>query len=431
MTFVDLHSIHSSLIRMIGYPSIIAVCRLISDSQWDLILICFQTLVGLIATTLVFQAIHAVTRSFYAGVFGAGCYFLSPALQYDLFVLTDSLYGHLLSILTALLVIWTCEQRPATAVRVLAAGSLLALALLIRSATMPLGLLFVAPVAVWVRRSGWKAGAIAVALFLSPLLATNSAYQGWNKLRSGEAFLAIDTLYALLQPLIAIEARGTPTFTDNATLDVTARTIFALEHGPTRAMMGPDAFTIGDHLILKDGLPAVEALRIVKARFFRVMLTHPIAFARNMAYELTTSVLFSTFDPLRVMRLLLSYRYDVDWLDARHEFLKHPVREWRIAGVTFLILETASRILGLLLLLGALVALPLHLMPAARGDRDAALLVAMVIVAAGFIGVTAMIHLEERYIIGIYPALYIAAIPTLMTRLRNFRTGLRKREPLS
>lgn len=411
---IDLHFPHASTFRMIGYPAVIATFQAVFGSYWDWALVTVQSAAGLLTMTLVFRAGRLITGSGRLGCVAAGLYLLSPALQLDLFVLTDSLYGHLLAILTALLVIWSCEDRRVTVARVLGCGLLLALAMVIRSATMPLGLLFVAPFTVWVWKSGLKTGALMLVLFLLPLMTVDQGYKAWNKARGGEAFLTTDTMFALLQPLIVLEAKGVPAFAGQTVLDRSAREVFALENGPSKATMVTDAFAIGERLTKEGGLSTVEALALVKKRFFETMLAAPAALLAHTGRELSSSVLFSPFDPLRVLRRLVSYRYDLDrWLDARHAFLSRPLSEWSVSGVVYLVLEAVSRAVALVLLLGFLAAGPGAVPAMIGGDRTAGMRVALVVLAAGFIVATAMIHLEERYIIGVFPALFLASLATL------------------
>jgi hypothetical protein len=70
------------------------------------------------------------------------------------------------------------------------------------------------------------------------------------------------------------------------------------------------------------------------------------------------------------------------------------------------------------LLLAFLAAGPLAARGALRGGLAELRLLALVLLAAGFIGAMAMVHLEERYIIGVLPALLFAALATL-PRLRR------------
>ncbi len=428
---VDLYSTHITTFRMIGYPAVIALFHYLFGTYWNWALVIFQSAVGLFAVALVFRAGWLLTGSDRLGSVAAGLYLVSPALQMDSFILTDSLYGHILAILTALLVIWIKKGQQATIARVLCCGLLLVFAMLIRSATMPLGLLFVAPFVVWIWSSGLKTGVLMLALFLAPLVMLDYGYKAWNKARTGEAFLTTDVTFALLQPLIALETRGTPIFSGQTILDRSAHEVFASEQGSAKRNMVIDAFAIGNRLINPQALSGVEALSLVKARFFQTMLTAPGAVFAHTIREMSSSVLFSPFDPLRVLRRLISYRYDLDFLDARHSFLSRPVADWSMIGVVYLLLEGISRLMALTLLLGFLAGMPASIRPMIQGNTDAGLRVTLAVLALGFIVVTAMVHLEERYIIGIFPALFFVSLVTLKESYRNLShwTFLRNRSP--
>ena len=416
---LDLHTLNVTAFRMIGYPAVIAAAMALLGAGWAWGVILLQAVAGLGAAALVWRAGRALTGSERLGAAAALCYLVGPSLQADLFLLTDGLYSHMLAMVVALAVLWSCEGRAPTAGRVLGLGLLLALTLLIRSPTMPLGVLFLAPVAVWtVGVAGWRRGPALAALFLLPLFALTACYLAWNKGRSGEAFLSTDSRHALIQPLIALQGRGVPIFTGDGPLDVAGRVLFAPGFHPGKEEVVTGAFVIGNHLVEQQGLSEVEALRLVKARFFETLRAHPLAFAANIGHELGCNILFVLFDPLRVLRKTVAYRADTDGLDARHDFLAKPLSQWRPLPVLFLAGEVATRATAALLLLAFLAAAPLAARGALRGDIAELRLLALVALALGFVGAMAMVHLEERYIIGVLSAMLFAALATL-PRLRR------------
>lgn len=420
---VDLHHANPATLRMIGYPVIIAASQALAGTGWAWLLAGFQSALGLLAALLILRAGRAATGSPALALIAAGCYVVSPALQLDLTVLTDALYAHLLAILTALLVLWHAEDRAPTLPRLLTAGALLAIALLIRSATMPLGLLFLVPVAVWVRTRGLIRGAGLLAVFVLPLLATNGAYQVWNKSRSGEAFLATDTRFALTQALVEVQSQGVPVFTGNTVLDTSARAVFAVQGNPVKDTVVPEMYAISNALIDGAHLSEVEATRLIKARFFEVVLAHPgTAVFGKLLREVTSKAMFTPFDPVRVLRRLLECR-DIELFDAKHDFLKRPLAEWRPGDVVWTVLEGLSRLGALMLVAGFLAAAPMACRRALSGDGAAAFRLALVVITAGFIGAVALIHLEERYIFGMMPALLFAALPTLSELARRGSAG--------
>ena len=420
---LDLRHPDVSTIRAIGYPAFLAAVQRVAGESWAWMAIGLQSLLGVVAVALLFRAGRALAGSTAAGLLAAGCYAVSPALQFDLSLLTDSLYGHLLAILTALLVLWAVEERPATPGRLLAAGGLLALSLLVREATLPLGLLFAAPVAVWAGRGGWTRGLAAIGLFLAPLLLTVVLYQGWNQLRTGEAFIATDARWAVLNPLLVMEARGTPVFTGTEALDTAAARVYAAIGRPANDSndeIAPRMFALAGELLTTAQLTEVEAMRVAKQRLMREIVAHPLAAAGILVRKLTSKVALTPCDPLRVWRRIADSR-DSTPAAKPPPLLQRPLSTWHLGEVVALLLEGATRLFALVLVAGFLATPVLTAAAALKGEGGAALRLALFVVAAGFIGVYALVYLEERYIIGVLPALLLAALtalPELGRRLR-------------
>ena len=264
-----------------------------------------------------------------------------------------------------------------------------------------------------------------VALFVLPLLATDAAYQTWNKSRSGEAFLTTDTRMALAQALVELQSRGVAVFNRDTVLDQMAQMVFAAQGEPTKDTATARMYALSAALIETAHLSEIEAARLLKARFFETALAHPGAVLGKVLGECTSKVMFTPFDPTRVLRHLLESR-DIALFDGKHGFLKRPLAEWPPGDVVWLALEGVSRLIALALVTGFLAAAPMACRRALSGDGPAARCLALVMIAAGFIGAVSVVHLEERYIFGVMPALLFAALPVLSSCAEKWRAASRR-----
>jgi hypothetical protein len=409
----DLHVPTVDSLRMVGYPAIIAGAKIVFGGDFAWAVVVFQTALGALATVLFFRAAVAVTASVRVAAVLVVAYLFSPALQYDLFILTDSLYASLFTILTSLIVTAWAERRPASPALVLALGALLAASFLIRETSMPFGALFLPLVVLWASNRGWRAAALAGLLFLLPLGATWEGYRQWNEARSGEKFITTANGVVLLYALASMDSLDRQAFLEETPLDSAIRDSRAADGGASPAVFMTEALAAMGILGGRYGLSGTEIERAARERFFRIARSRPLLMVRKMGYELASDAVWGEVNPARTVRELIRWR-DQGEFEGIRAFVARLKAERRPSDAAFFALEALSRTAGAICLL-AFLASPLvaGLGVLRRRDRNALMTLALFIPPAGVIAAYATVCLTQRYLIGVVPAILLCAALTL------------------
>lgn len=397
--------------RMFGYPLILAAAKLLFGGGWVWAVVITQNVAGIAAAVATFAAARALLHDDRWALAVAVAYVLSPALQFDLFVLTDSFYACCLTLLTALVVGWWARDAVPTVARGLAAGVLLVPAFLLREATMPLGLVFAAPVLAWAWRGRGPRGLAVVVAFCLPLAGGVAVVKAWNQARTGEAFVTTGTRTALLLPLLSMAGRGEPVFEGDNPLDDAARRAMAAstfapsEYGIREALAA-------NSLLIQQGWSSLDIARAVDHKFRDLLMSHPLAVVRTYGRWLASEASFLPFNPPRILRELLMWR-DSGEFEGIRRFAARLVAERRPTDLLFAAIELPARLVGGGLTL-TFAAAPLLL--ALRRRRDTLLLLALWAAAGAFASAYLMVYVEPRYLIGLLPALLLVAVAVLKTR---------------
>lgn len=266
--------------RVIGYPALIALAKLIfGDTAWAYAILVVQAAVGTLAAIMVYLFARQALGNWRWGFLIAAAYVTSQAVVYDLHILTDSLYGHGLAILLAILGLQGLLQQPGRVTLCVAAGLLVGLFLL-REFTLFLLPVFVPliTVAVWpvVRRPALCA-AVCIAVLL-PMVLTAILYTNWNAFRSGDRFVTTAARKAALLPLVQLEGRGIAVFGGDSVLDQAARENLS-------SYFYADVINI-NRTLSEFGVSGVEMSAMARGLYLETLVAHPLAFLRHATGEI-------------------------------------------------------------------------------------------------------------------------------------------------
>ena len=194
--------------RMIGYPSVISIAKILLGKGWLLGILILQVTGSLVTCFLIYEMLRVLS---FQPVFALGAaifYGVSPVLDLDQAVLTDSLYASLVSCFAIIIGTDIVLNRPMTVPKALCIGLLLAVAMMLREATQFLALSFLPLAALWSIRTRTlivNRLMLVLALFL-PLVVTVASYCYWHELRSGKSFVTTTAQFNAFASLFETEA---------------------------------------------------------------------------------------------------------------------------------------------------------------------------------------------------------------------------------
>ena len=419
----DPHQTGVASFRMIGYPAILAGAKVIFGDYFAWAVVAFQTALSVFATALFFRAATAVTGSVRVAALLVIAYLLSPAFQYDLFILTDSIYGSLFTILTSVILTAWAGRRPASTGVALALGLLLAASFLIRETSLLFGMLFLPLILVWASIQGWRASVLAGLLFLLPPGMTWEGYRHWNEYRTGEMFITTGTGSALLYALASMDSLDRQLFAQDTPVDNAVRDSRIPDAGASSAVFMLEA--VAGLRILGDryGMSGTDIERAVRTRYLRIVWSHPALIVRKMRQELMSDTLWGEINPARTVRELIWWREKGEFEGIR-AFIARLAAERRASDIAFLPLEGFSRAAGAicwLAFLGTPIVAGFAFLR--RRDQTGLLFLALFVPPAGVIAAYSMVHLEQRHLIGFIPAILLCAIQTLRTLFSRRAVG--------
>ncbi len=411
----DLHKPGIDSFRMVGYPAILAAAKAVFGSHFAWAVVGFQTALSVVATALFFRAAKAINGSVRVAAVLVVGYLLCPALQYDLFILTDSVYGSLFTILTSVIVTAWTGRRPASPGVVLALGMLLAASFLIRETSILFGMLFLPLMLVWGSSRGWRASVLAGLLFLLPLGMTWEGYRQWNEYRSGEAFITTGNGSALLYALASMDSLDRQLFSGDTPVDNVIRDSRIPDAGASSAVFMLEA--VASLRILGDryGMSGTDIERAVRARYLRIVWSRQSLIVHKMRQELMSDTLWGEVNPARTVRELIWWHEKGEFEGIR-AFVTRLAAERQASDIAFLPLEVFSRAAGAicwLAFLGTPIVAGFAFLR--RRDQTGLLFLALFVPPAGVIAAYSMVHLEQRHLIGFVPAILLCATQTLRT----------------
>ena len=396
--------------RMIGYPALIAGAMKLFGSSWGRAVVIAQMLVGVLATVMIYRFARAALGVGWLALLVAGGYAASQALLFELHILTDGLYAHLIAIVISALGL-AAINRHAKLTHFALVGGLLGVAFLIREFTFFLLPVFVPLIvlAVFFGFDRFGGRTFGLALVLLPVIFLNFGYSAWNQARTGSAFVTTGARTAALLPLVQLEGRGTPVFGQETVLDEAAR-----RHLST--YFYEDVLNINRDLAAR-GVSGVEMSRLARDRYVATLIAHPLAFVRHVLGELRLERRAKTLaNPPASFRAIAGFHL-ADGPQGFTKWSKDVVASKQPLRLSALAAEVAAILL--LFAIGGLAyfVFPIWYLTRSATRRETPVLLHVLAAAwltyAGTALAYSLIRLEDRYLIGPAPFMVTIGLFTL------------------
>jgi hypothetical protein len=379
-----------TLTRMIGYPAVIVAAKIFAGSAWPWAVVLPQFAVSLWATAMVYRLARAFRLGVWLSLGVIAAYATSMQFMVDQAVLTDSLTGSTTTIATCILGLIALRRAMAPLLVYLGAGTLIAVAFLMRDimAFLAIGLVPLAVAAALVQRSRSRQVAACALVFL-PLIATHVAYTEWNRARVGAAVAASISQAALFGALIEAAHYDHSIFAGSTPIDEVGRPLLkAMEAGQHGYEAEANVALHRDY-----GWDAVRINHEVTLAYLLAWRDHPRAMIRHVFHHISETQLHQAVRPIETVRDVLLWT-----TGSMHDFAsEHTVRAgnwWMIPAV---IANWLSMTASVVVFLAFLLVTPIRLV---REGWDAETSVSIGIWCFYFLvgGVYAMVHLEPRYL---------------------------------
>lgn len=396
----------ATIFRTPGLPAVIAALQWLAPTQWPALLVGLQIL----AQAGVAAASHRAGLALGLGRIASAAAALMPAVGIamvaEAMVMTDALYGALFTLAALLLLrAGLAGGRPGA---VALAGLLLGLATLVREATpyLTLGLLPAAAVA-----AGPGRRVIGIALAVLPVAAASAALMADNHARSGHAILSTSREIVMVQALLPAMRRGVPVYHGDDAFDRAAREIVV--PGGYEAI---DAFHAR---LFAEGFDAPAIAAAASDRYARAWREHPMEMLRAIIVRLPVKMFWIPFMPIEaVAELHLRIGETRPWFARDGDLLQRLAGGSAVAGL-LLALLWAERAVGIVVAAAAILAPALL----RRGDAGRWPLLGLWFACAGFYGVYAPIHIEQRYLLPIVPLMCLLGLAALQAALARRRAA--------
>jgi hypothetical protein len=293
--------------RMPGYPFLLAVSAQVGGEMWKELVIAAQITMSIVAGFVLYRTTSRISGFRLLGACAALIFLVSFRSQWDRFILIDSLYTSLITLIICRAALLIYQGRQPNKIDFIGLGLgftalflMKEMALALAAAAFPLMLLLVAWSGTWRQRQGRL-----VAIYL-PLCVAVLGMLAWNYHRTGRAFITTGAHTAALWALVQVEKAGTPVFLGNEPLDRIARERL-------REYNFPETNQINIDLHSQFGLSAPDISSLATARYIAAW-RQPTAMLKlvwNNAFE--TRYLFYSME---VARILAPYGADKQ---ARYE----------------------------------------------------------------------------------------------------------------
>jgi hypothetical protein len=375
-----------TLFRMGGYPALLATLQFVFSENWLTALVLIQ----IIAQAAVAGGAYYAGRTLGIGQRLAVLAALIPtvgfALILQLCVLTDVLYGVLLSGAALLLV---AIPRLASVVM---ASLALAAAMAMREATIVIALGYI-PLALVAAGRVWPRRLAYAALVVGLPWCVAGAQVAWNMSRGVGAVLTTSPQTVLVQAVLPLVKAGYPVFDGDDLFDRTART--TLRTGDLGEI---------DKLhqsLFSQGMTATEMAASASQRYKKTWVRFPLAMGLAAISNLRARYLAMPLQPMETAGDLVAFA------GGSRPLFTHLDHEWRLTrqgdfvAAGLVVFDLLTRTIGIAIAVAAIVGpwLP-------GGDPRCR---ALWCVCAGLIATYMPVHLEPRYLEPLTPLVCLLA----------------------
>jgi hypothetical protein len=255
-----------------------------------------------------------------------------------------------------------------------------------------------------------------MSLLLAPVALAAGLMAASNHARSGHAVLSTSRQIVMVQATLPALRRGAPVYHGEDAFDRTVR--------ETVVLRGYEAIDELHRRLFEAGYTSPEIAAIASARYLRAWREHPEEMLRGVMVRLPVKMFWITFMPLDAWaELHLRTGLPDPWF-RREGVLARMAAQGSAAGAALLVVLSASRAAGLMVTLAAML-VPLLL---ARRDPRWWPLLGMWCACAGFFGVYAPVHIEQRYLLPVVPLACLLGVTGLIAARTAWRGRRRAAE---
>jgi hypothetical protein len=394
--------------RLVGYPLVLAVAKLLSPGYYGSITVLFQIFLNMLTVTLIFRVAHCLEFSVNQMIFALALYVFSDSFLFDNSLLSDSIYGSLFNI-----VIFSLIGHVVGCWRLTLAG------------TLGLGLLW--GFSTWTRDSGIYFTYLPIILltviafrtsggvlrrlghllaFTVVVVAMVGAYGALNKYRTGELFFSITGVENWLRPAFDMaQYKYAEPFAGDDLVSETVR-----EGIPDYGYTAQLKFI--ERLHKRCECTPTQLQSLVFAKYLSTVLHHPLAYIeiiwRNFHYLGLAALLA---DPVATVNQFAAYATPVEHKIAPGLSIRNLVdlqQQFSVLTLLLMILNALSTVAATVLFTLFLFGIP-YLTARARFRREP---IPPALAIVGFLWfsfvnvsvVFSLVHYEARHALPILPA---------------------------
>lgn len=285
-----------TVFRMIGYPAIISVSKLLFSDYWSWTLVGGQLILSIASVCSVAVLSCAIGLSRWFVAFSVFCVGTSISFTLDQMILADSICASILIIIICNL---SYETLVGNRVRVLSfwvMGVGVSLAFLLREGVFILSILFSIPIFVrlFLSKCGLKISLSVVFAFFLPLIIMSQVYGLWNEKRTGDHFVTTGGQTVYLQGLMDAAKEDDRIFIGNEPIDVAAQENFT-------EFVFQEVVNI-QYDLFNAGYLAPELADISKRRYFEAWANYPLSMLHMTLGHFRGRFASLIFRPLATLR---------------------------------------------------------------------------------------------------------------------------------
>ena len=411
---LDLHAelFPLTAFRVIGYPALIALFKVLSGDAWEWLLIALQMSLSLGATAVIWRLTLRLTGRIWPAVVAAAAQGLGLAFVLDQCVLTDSLHAALLTFLAAHMALGLVGGRAPGMVEALGLGLVLLATFLLREAGAVMHLALWPLILAWSLKTGGglRRAGIVLIVFLAPLALGIQVYKSWNQMRSGERFITTVAQTAMYHPALDLARRGLPVFAEDPLLADAPGLL------PLHPIPGVTFTAINRHLKAAHGMSALAVARHAETLFYDHWRRYLLPRAAIYLGRMDPRYAYLAFMPLSGAERLSLWAGGSTPFPGPGEIRRNLLEHGRVDQALLLAARALARLFSAVLTAAFLIGVPVVVLRSLRqvGWQPSALparplaLGALWLFALAWPAVYALVYLEDRYLAVMTP--FVAAI---------------------
>lgn len=407
-----------TLLRIIGYPAVIAGAKLVAGKHWAWLVILVQFALSIIATVMLYRLARALRLGMWWSLGVAAAEATAMQFVVDQAILSDSICASAMTIAICLLGLIALQRKPVSLFVFLGVGLVLVVAYLMRDVIefMALGLLPLVLAGAFVERTRLERAAACLLVFL-PLVAAHLAYIEWNRERIGAPIvstIAQSTLFAALEEAAQYDQSM---FSGSDPFDDAGRRTYQVTIGLGQYGLGHDG--IPTQILHRDyGWDAVRISHEATMAYLRAWWQHPYAMIRHVFFHISETQLHQAVRPTETIHDILLWNTGSDYGFAQTRAVRAG-NWWMIPAV---ILHFLVEAISVVVFSAFLVVTPIRLFRegwTAETGVSIGCLCAYLVVG----GLYAAVHLEPRYLTPVVPGSIVIGVTGIAWLVEQYRAS--------